>query len=70
MNLKIHFLVLTKHAPIKCIILRANHGPYMSKPLRKAIIGRPSLETKSRKAHIGGKGGTGIISCTVLKIKT
>ena len=36
--------VLNKHAPLKKKILRANHGPYVTKALRKAIMKRPYLE--------------------------
>ena len=36
--------VLNKHAPLKKEILRANHGPYVTKALRKAIMKRSYLE--------------------------
>ena len=32
------------HAPIKSKLLRANHVPYMTKTLRKAIMKRSELE--------------------------
>ena len=38
--------MLNKHAPIKKKKLRANHVPYMTKALRKAIMKRSELETK------------------------
>ena len=38
--------VLNKHAPPKKKILRANHKPYMTKTLRKAIMRRSALENK------------------------
>ena len=38
--------VLNRHAPLKKKILRANHSSYMSKTLRKAIMGRSYLEKK------------------------
>ena len=39
--------VLHTHAPIKRTLIRANHVPYMTKALRKAIMKRPSeLENK------------------------
>ena len=34
------------HAPIKKKSMRADHVPYMSKPLRKAIMRRSDLENK------------------------
>ena len=34
------------HAPIKKKLLRANHVPYMTKALRKAIMKRSELESK------------------------
>ena len=34
------------HAPIKKKLLRANHVPYMTKALRKAILKRSELESK------------------------
>ena len=37
---------LTKHAPLKKKIVRANHSPYMTKCLRKAIMKRSELESK------------------------
>ena len=38
--------VLNKHPPPKNKILRANHKPYMTKTLRKAIMRRSALEKK------------------------
>ena len=42
--------VLDKHAPSKKKILRANHKPYMTKVLRKAIMRRSALENKYYKS--------------------
>ena len=36
--------VLNKHAPLKEKVLRANHAPYVTKALRKAIMKRSYLE--------------------------
>ena len=41
--------LLDKYAPIKRKLLRANHAPYMTKTLRKAIMRRSQLETKYLK---------------------
>ena len=41
--------VLEKHAPSKKKKIRANHAPYMTKALRKAIMKRSELETKFYK---------------------
>ena len=41
--------VLNIHAPLKKKVIRANHVPYMSKILRKAIMRRSALENKYRK---------------------
>ena len=41
--------VLNKHAPLKKKLLRANHAPYITKTLRKAIMRRFQLETKYLK---------------------
>ena len=41
--------MLNKHAPLKKKLLRANHAPYITKALRKAIIRRSQLETKYLK---------------------
>ena len=38
--------VLNKHAPLKKKFLGANHAPYMTKTLRKAIMRRSQLQTK------------------------
>ena len=43
--------VLNKHAPIKKKFVRANHAPYMTKTLRKAIMRRSALENKYYKDH-------------------
>ena len=40
--------VLNKHAPLKKVF-RANHAPYITKTLRKAIMRRSQLETKYLK---------------------
>ena len=36
--------VLNKHAPLKKKVLRANHAPYVTKALRKAIMKSSYLE--------------------------
>ena len=38
--------VLNKHAPLKKKFLRANHVPYMTKTLRKAVMRSSQLQTK------------------------
>lgn len=38
--------ILNKHAPTKKKVFRANHKPYMTKTLRKAIMRRSALENK------------------------
>ena len=38
--------VLYKHAPLRKKLLRANHAPYITKTLRKAIMRRSQLETR------------------------
>ena len=38
--------ILNNHAPQKKKVIRANHVPYMTKPLRKAIMKRSQLENK------------------------
>ena len=43
--------VLNKHAPPKKKILRANHKPYMTKTLRKAIMRRSALESKHNRSR-------------------
>ena len=35
---------LDKHAPLKKKIVRANHAPYVTKNMRKAIMRRSALE--------------------------
>ena len=44
--------VLNTHAPIKKQLLRANHVPYMTKALRKAIMKRSEFESKYVKNKI------------------
>ena len=46
---KIFIETLDKHAPLKKKSVRANHAPYMTKILRKAIMKRSELETKFYK---------------------
>ena len=41
--------MLNKHTPLKNKLLRANHAPYITKTLRKAIMRRSELETKYLK---------------------
>ena len=41
--------VLNKHAPLRKKFLRANHTPYITKTLRKAIMRRSQIETKYLK---------------------
>ena len=41
--------VLDKHAPFKKKLIRANHAPYMTKALRKAIMRRSELRNKYLK---------------------
>ena len=41
--------VLNKHVPLRKKFLRANHAPYITKTLRKAIMRRSQLQTKYRK---------------------
>ena len=43
---KAYLQVLDKHAPMKSKIVRANHAPYITKTLRKAIMRRSNLESK------------------------
>ena len=43
------FSLLNLHAPMKQKIVRANHKPYMTKTLRKAMMKRSELETKYYK---------------------
>ena len=42
--------VLNKHAPLRKKVLRANHAPYITKTLRKAIMHRSQLVTNDKKA--------------------
>ena len=42
--------VLNKHFSLKKELLSANHAPYITKTLRKAIMRRSQLETKYVKA--------------------
>ena len=46
---KIFLSVLDEHAPVKQKTIRANHAPYMTKTLRKAIMKRSELRTKYYK---------------------
>ena len=46
---KIFISTLDKHAPLRKKVLRANHAPYMTKTLRKGIMGRSQLQTKQKK---------------------
>ena len=46
---KTYLEVLDHHAPIKHKTIRANHVPYMTKALRKAIMRRSNLEGKYLK---------------------
>ena len=41
--------VLERHAPTKKKVIRANHAPYMTKQLRKAIMKRSELQTRYYK---------------------
>ena len=40
---------LNKYVPLKKKVLRANHKPYVTKAMRKAIMKRSELVTKYRK---------------------
>ena len=42
---------LNHHAPVKKKLLRANHAPYITKTLRKAIMRRSNLQTKYFKTR-------------------
>ena len=42
---------LNHHSPVKKKLLRANHGPYVTKTLRKAIMRRSNLQTKYFKTR-------------------
>ena len=44
--------VSNEHAPLKKKFLRADHVPYITKSLRKAIKGQPELEIKYLKNRI------------------
>ena len=46
---KIFLQVLDKHAPLRKKLLRANHAPYTTKSVRKAIMRRSQLESKFLK---------------------
>ena len=41
--------MLNKHDPLRKRLLGANHAPYITKTLRKAIMRRSQLETKYLK---------------------
>ena len=43
--------VLDKHAPIKQKTVRANHAPYVTKEIRKAIMKRTQLANKKNKTN-------------------
>ena len=43
---EIFLKVLNRHAPLKKKMLRANHAPYVSKALRKAIMKRSCLKNR------------------------
>ena len=43
---KVFLSILNKHAPLKKKVVRANHVPYVTKALRKAIMKRSALENK------------------------
>ena len=43
---EVFLTVLNSHAPLKKKVIRANHVPYMTKALRKAIMKRSELENK------------------------
>ena len=43
---EIFISVLNKHAPLRKKILKANHAPYITKALRKAIMRRFQLQTR------------------------
>ena len=45
----IYLETLDTHAPIKKVIVRANHAPYVTKQMRKAIMKRSALENKFYK---------------------
>ena len=42
--------MVKKHAPLRKKFLRANHAPYITKTLRKAIMRRSQLDTKYLKS--------------------
>ena len=48
---KVYLQVLNNHAPMKSKAVQANHASYMSKALRKAIMGRSYLEGKYYKTR-------------------
>ena len=56
--------VLNKHAPYKKKLIRANHKPYVTKKLRKAIMRRSRLENRFHKNR------TAEISKVLKNIKT
>ena len=43
---QIYLEIMNVHAPMKKKLLRANHVPYMTKALRKAIMKRSGLKSK------------------------
>ena len=44
--------MLNKYAPLRKNFLGANHAPYITKTLRKAIMRRSHVETKHLKSKI------------------
>ena len=48
---RIFLNVFDVHAPVKKKYIRANEVPYMTKPLRKAIMTRSRLENKCHKTE-------------------
>ena len=46
---KVFLETLKDHAPLKQKTIRANHAPYLTKTLWKAMVHRTQLETKYRK---------------------
>ena len=55
---KIFLSTLNLHAPLKKKIIRANHAPYMTKALRKAIMKRSQLQSKYFKTNNKGDCAT------------
>ena len=61
--------VLNTHAPIKKKLFRANHVPYKTKALRKAIMKRPEFESKyvKNKTNENLKSSRGISAVNYIK---